>query len=143
MLLKRGADANTPLNFENPLTSWEVVLEFLWGMNNIGHEKFLSQDFIAREWIAILKHLVLSGADPKAFIYDIGSQNSALDVITYTFEESWPSETAELVELLKARGARFKVSKGQRVGRYLKQVASRVDRRHNVPVPGTERVEEP
>ena len=143
MLLKRGADANTRLKAENLLTPWEGALTFLWIAGRRHGEKFISQNPVAREWIAILKHLVLSGADPKASIDYLESQMSALYVITHTFEESWPSETTELVELLKARGARFKVSKGQRVGRYLKQVASRVDRRHNVPVPGTERVEEP
>jgi hypothetical protein len=132
MLLKRGADANTRLKVEDLLTPWEGALRFSWSAGRDGDERFISQNPFAREWIAILKHLVLSGADPKASIDFSGSQLSAL-VITHTFEESWPSETAELVELLKARGARLEVSKGQRVGRYLKQVASRIDWRDEVP----------
>jgi hypothetical protein len=134
MLLKRGADANALLGSESLLTSWEAVLQFFWIVKEGPYEKSLWQDLVTREWIAILKHLVLSGADPKAFVDYGRRQKSALDIISYTFEEPWPSETTELVELLKARGARFKVSKGQRVGRYLKQVASHVDRRDIVQV---------
>jgi hypothetical protein len=118
MLLKRGADANARLKVEGILTPWEAALRF---SSLVEDERFISQNPFAREWIAILKHLVLSGADPKASIDGLEGQRSALYVITYAFEESWPSETTELVELLKARGARLEVSKGQRVGRYLKQ----------------------
>jgi hypothetical protein len=137
MLLKRGADANIRLKIENLLTPWEAALESLWYEGKGNGDGFISQNPVAREWIAILKHLVLSGADPRASIYYSKSPISALYVITDTFEESWPSETAELVELLKARGARLKVSNGRRVGRYLKEVASRIDWRDELPVEWT------
>jgi hypothetical protein len=144
MLLERGADANARVKIEGLLTPWEAVLTFFWRSRGGEFQGFISQTPFAREWLAILKHLVLSGADPNASIDGyLVDQVSALDIITLIFEKPWPSETAELVELLKARGARLEVSNGQRVGKYLKKVVSRIDWRGDVPSEWTERVEEP
>jgi hypothetical protein len=109
ILLEHGADPNK--QFMHQVSPWESALEYLGGRT--WRKSLDSQSPFTREWIEILKHLVLSGADPKVWVraVDIDNFEPALGIITRMFQKSWPEETAELLQLLKARGAQLTVSK--------------------------------
>jgi hypothetical protein len=121
LLLKHGADPNKRLQSQD--TPWESALYYLWQRTEIrvrhGLEPVGPKDPFAREWMEILKILVLSGADPNPFLFNADGRKSAFEIITTTFKQALPSETTELVQLLELRGGRHTIRKRQQLSLHL------------------------
>jgi hypothetical protein len=118
ILLKHGANPNN--RFHRMSSPWESALGFVWQRNG---SEALDRDFFAKERLAALQQLVVSGANPNSWVLVGSGWKSALEIITVTFQDSFPPETARLVQLLEDRGAsRKNLSKAQRLAKRLKMI---------------------
>jgi hypothetical protein len=126
-VLLRNGDSPNKVHTINGPTPWRKAMQML-------HNKYL-WDRLDRnqqyECIKALKLLIKYGADPQTFIMnvDIGPGSwhkvTVIQVITSRLGITWPDETAELLEMLKAN---YQVPKVKESGGWKEMVKKRGER---------------